>query len=95
MGRAERRLLPLCLLDHIKFSQKAGFGADRQRGTEHAGKAMSHIERKSELRRRRTRRAKLRKLRDKLAKAKTSQEAEAILSKIRRISPFWQPPATS
>ena len=48
------------------------------------------IERKKELRRRRTRRKKLRKLRARLDAAKTAQEREKVLEKIRRISP-WSP----
>ncbi len=53
---------------------------------------MAHVERKSELRRRRTRRAKIRKLRERLAKAKNQAEADQIIAKIKRISPFWSPP---
>ncbi|MCS6978218.1 MAG: hypothetical protein NZM31_14590 [Gemmatales bacterium] len=56
---------------------------------------MAHVERKSELRRRRTRRAKIRKLRAKLAQAKNPTEAEQIIAKIKRISPFWSPPEQS
>jgi hypothetical protein len=52
---------------------------------------MSHIERKTELKRRRHRRAKVRKLRERLAKAKTPQEIQAILQRIHKISPFWKP----
>jgi hypothetical protein len=54
---------------------------------------MSHIERKSELKRRRHRREKVKKLRAKLSHAKNPTEAQAILGKIRTISPFWQVPA--
>lgn len=50
---------------------------------------MAHVERKSELRRRRARRAKIRKLREKLAQAKNQTEMEQILAKIKKISPFW------
>jgi hypothetical protein len=53
---------------------------------------MSHIERKSELKRRRHRRAKVRKLRAKLSQAKNPTESQAILGKIKVISPFWHPP---
>lgn len=53
---------------------------------------MSHIERKSELKRRRHRREKVRKLRTKLSHAKNPTEAQAILGKIRALSPFWQVP---
>jgi hypothetical protein len=53
---------------------------------------MSHIERKTELKRRRKRRAKLQKLKGKLAKAKTSGDTQTILQKIKRVSPFWKPP---
>jgi hypothetical protein len=54
---------------------------------------MSHIERKSELNRRRQRREKVRKLRVKLSHAKNPTEAQAILNKIKVISPLWQVPA--
>jgi hypothetical protein len=50
------------------------------------------VERKIELRRRRTRSKKMAKLKDKLAKAKNSGERELILKKIHRISPFWEEP---
>ena len=53
---------------------------------------MSHIERKSELKRRRHRREKIRKLRAKLSHAKNPTEANAIVTKIKAISPFWHPP---
>jgi hypothetical protein len=53
---------------------------------------MSHIERKSELKRRQHRRAKIRKLREKLAKARNPHEQQLIVAKIRKISPFWHPP---
>jgi hypothetical protein len=52
---------------------------------------MSYIERKVELKRRRKRRATLAKLKTKLAAAKTPADQQAILAKIKRISPFWQP----
>jgi hypothetical protein len=55
---------------------------------------MSHIERKSELKRRRQRREKVRKLRAKMAKAKIPGEQATLLKKIHTISPFWQPPGT-
>lgn len=51
------------------------------------------VERKIELRRRRSRHEKLNKLKDKLASAKTSGDKEAILTKIKRISPWWKPQA--
>lgn len=54
---------------------------------------MSHIERKSELKRKRTRREKIRKLRAKIARAKNQHEADLIILKIKKISPFWNPPA--
>lgn len=56
---------------------------------------MAHVERKSELRRRRHRRQKLRKLRAKLSRAKNPSEAAAIQQKIKKISPLWQPTATA
>ena len=48
------------------------------------------VERKIELRRRRSRRKKLLKLKDKLGAAKDAKEKEVILSKIHVISPWWQ-----
>jgi hypothetical protein len=54
---------------------------------------MSHIERKSELKRKRTRREKIRKLRAKMARAKSPHDAQMIVQKIKLISPFWEPPA--
>ncbi len=53
---------------------------------------MAHIERKTELKRRRQRRAKLRKLKAKLTKAKGPHDVQHVMQKIRQISPFWQPP---
>jgi hypothetical protein len=53
------------------------------------------VERKIELRRRRTRREKMRKLKSKLAAAKTGGDREQILAKIRRLSPWWQEPKAS
>lgn len=53
------------------------------------------VERKIELRRTRSRRAKLTKLKAKLAKAKTGGEKDTILKKIHRISPFWKEPAAA
>jgi len=49
---------------------------------------MAHIERKSELKRRRKRREKLRHLKAKLAHAKTPAEVAGIMQKIRHVSPF-------
>ena len=54
---------------------------------------MSYIERKVELKRRRKRHATLTKLKAKLAATKTPADQQAILAKIKRISPFWQPQA--
>jgi hypothetical protein len=51
------------------------------------------VERKIELRRRRSRRKKLTKLKDKLAKAKEGREKDAVLSKIHVVSPWWKAPA--
>ena len=51
------------------------------------------VERKIELRRRRSRRKKLLKLKDKLATAKEGKEKDGILSKIHVISPWWKEPA--
>lgn len=53
---------------------------------------MSHIERKTELKRRRKRRQKLRKLKAKLAKVKNPHEAHVVQQKIKVISPFWEAP---
>lgn len=53
------------------------------------------VERKIELRRRRRRAAKLGKLKVKLAQAKDGKERDLVLAKIRRISPWWQPPAAA
>lgn len=49
---------------------------------------MGRIERSRELARRRTRRVKLKKLREKLAAAKTDADKEAIVAKARKISPL-------
>jgi hypothetical protein len=49
---------------------------------------MAHIERKTELKRRRKRREKVRKLKAKLGRVKTPGETAAIVQKIRQISPF-------
>lgn len=50
------------------------------------------VERKIELRRRRSRAKKMSKLKDKLAVAKDGKDRDAIIAKIHRISPWWQPP---
>jgi hypothetical protein len=51
------------------------------------------VERKIELRRRRSRRKKLLKLKDKLAKAKEGKDKDTILNKIHIVSPWWKEPA--
>ena len=51
------------------------------------------VERKSELKRRRHRRAKMFKLKAKLAHAKDSRERDNVMRKIRALSPLWEPPA--
>ena len=51
------------------------------------------VEKKIELRRRRSRHKKLNKLKDKLASAKDNREREVILSKIHIVSPWWKEPA--
>ena len=51
------------------------------------------VERKIELKRRRHRRAKMFKLKARLAAAKDGRERDQILAKIRRLSPFWKPAA--
>jgi len=50
------------------------------------------VERRTELNRRYHRKKKLAKLKARLAEAKSNSEREAILQKIHRISPWWQPP---
>jgi Family of unknown function (DUF6800) len=50
------------------------------------------VERKMELRRRQSRRKKMFKLKTKLATAKEGREKDAVLQKIRRISPAWKEP---
>ncbi|MCS7160919.1 MAG: hypothetical protein RMJ19_10655 [Gemmatales bacterium] len=50
---------------------------------------MAYIERKNELKRRRHRRWKIRKLRAKLLQCKEPSEAEAILQKIKKLSPLY------
>jgi hypothetical protein len=50
------------------------------------------VERKIELRRRRTRHKKLLKLKDKLATAKDPKEKDVILAKIHVVSPWWKEP---
>jgi hypothetical protein len=53
-------------------------------------------ERQVELRRRRSRKKKMFKLKDRLAKAKTGHDRDLILAKIKVLSPWWQePPATT
>jgi hypothetical protein len=47
------------------------------------------VEKKSELKRRRHRRAKMFKLKARLAAAKDGRERETIIKKIHRLSPFW------
>jgi len=54
---------------------------------------MSYIERKSELKRKRKRRATVAKLKGKLALTKNPTEKEAIVAKIKRVSPLWKPMA--
>lgn len=53
------------------------------------------VERKMELRRRRKRRETMRKLKVKLANAKSGGEREAILQQIRRQSPWWTEPVAA
>ncbi|MBI3823142.1 MAG: hypothetical protein HY289_10750 [Planctomycetes bacterium] len=52
-------------------------------------------EKQIELRRKRSRRKKLSKLKSKLGKAKSNSERDIALKKIHRISPFWQAPKTA
>ena len=54
------------------------------------------VERRSELKRRYHRKKKMKKLKEKLAKAtagKDSREREKILGKIKVLSPWWKEPA--
>lgn len=53
------------------------------------------VEKQTELRRTRSRRKKLAKLKGKLAKAKTSGDREQVLKKIHRVSPFWKEAAAA
>jgi hypothetical protein len=51
------------------------------------------VERRSELNRRYHRKKKMAKLKARLAETKSNSEREAILKKIRTLSPWWQEPA--
>jgi hypothetical protein len=53
------------------------------------------VERKTELRRQRSRRKKMLKLKARLARAKTNSERDQIVKKIQRISPWWTAPKTA
>ncbi|MBI4403707.1 MAG: hypothetical protein HY537_06085 [Deltaproteobacteria bacterium] len=50
---------------------------------------MAPLQRMNELRRRRKRRAKLLKLRARLAKAKNQDEIQKLIQKLKRVSPFY------
>ncbi len=50
------------------------------------------VERRSELKRRRTRAKKMFKLKARLAKAKEGRERDQVLNKIHVISPWWRDP---
>jgi hypothetical protein len=50
------------------------------------------VERRMELKRRRHRKEKMRKLKTRLARAKDPRDREVILHKIHLLSPFWQEP---
>lgn len=52
---------------------------------------MSYIERKSELKRKRKRRATVTKLKAKLAATKNPTDQQAIVAKIKKVSPLWKP----
>jgi hypothetical protein len=54
---------------------------------------MSYIERKSELRRKRKRRATVAKLKTKLAITKNPTDQQVIVAKIKKVSPLWKPMA--
>lgn len=49
------------------------------------------VERRSELKRRYHRKAKLRKLKTRLAQAKSDGDRSKYLTKIKMLSPFWSP----
>jgi hypothetical protein len=53
------------------------------------------VERRIELDRRYRRKAKMRKLKSKLARTQNPQDRDKIIGKIHVISPFWQPPAAT
>jgi hypothetical protein len=53
------------------------------------------VERRMELKRRRHRTQKLRKLKAKLAAAKSGHDRDTILHKIHVLSPWWQEPAAA
>jgi hypothetical protein len=50
------------------------------------------VERKIELRRRRSRRQKMLKLKAKLAAVKTPGDREQVLKRIHKLSPWWEAP---
>lgn len=50
---------------------------------------MSQVTRRKEIDRRRARRNKIRKLRHRLTRAKNQSEIQIILTKIRKVSPFY------
>ena len=52
---------------------------------------MSYIERKTELKRKRKRRATVAKLKIKLAATKNPTDQQAIVAKIKKVSPLWAP----
>ncbi len=52
---------------------------------------MSYIERKTELKRKRKRRETVTKLKVKLAATKNPTDQQAIIAKIKKVSPFWAP----
>jgi hypothetical protein len=52
------------------------------------------VERRMELTRRYHRKKKMAKLKGRLAAAKDDKTREAVLDKIRLVSPFWKEPAT-
>jgi hypothetical protein len=51
------------------------------------------VERRSELKRRYHRKQKIAKLKARLAAAKSERDKEAIIKKIRVLSPWWEEPA--
>ncbi len=54
---------------------------------------MAYIEKKNELKRKRQRKAKIKKLKARMEKAKNPGEAAVHVAKIKKLNPFWTAPA--